>query len=155
MPHKIHSSSLHILINKLWWLLLNLWIWSSVIDSNCSEKLHQNIIWSEQQFRGKVKSCWIGNTVNVLLDAPGRCIFRKGERLLRPKWPRLGQSVRWLKTPIMAHFYRLFNKDCVSCPFESWIFYKLRLSRNFYTQNIKQYLLFSKISLKIVSALKG
>ena len=32
--------------------------------------------------------------------------------------------------------------DCVTYPFQSWIFYKTRLSCNVYTQNIKKYLCF-------------
>ena len=36
-------------------------------------------------------------TVNVLLEARGQCIFRKGECLLRPEMTSSEPSVRWLK----------------------------------------------------------
>ena len=82
----------------------------------------------------------------------GRCIFRKGERLLRPEMAE--KQTECLKTPNIAHFYRRFNNDCVTYVFQSWRFYKIGLSCSFYTQNIKKYLLFTKISSKIVSTLK-
>ena len=73
----------------------------------------------------------------------GCCIFRKGKHT----------DCKIAKTPIIAHFYRCFNNDFITYPFQSWIFYKIRLYCNFYTQN-KKCLLFTTISLKIVSTLK-
>ena len=61
-------------------------------------------------------------------------------------------SVRWLKSPIITHFYWCFCNDIITYLFQSWIFYyKIRLPFKFYTENIKIYLLFAKISLKETS----
>ena len=83
-----------------------------------------------------------------------RCIFRKGECLLRPEMAGKRTECKRGKIPIIAHVYRCFNKDYVTNPFQSLTFCKMRLSCNFYTHNIKKYLLFTKISSKTVSMLK-
>ena len=49
----------------------------------------------------------------------GQCIFRKGERLLRPQMAEKRTECKMAKTPIIAHFYRRINNDCVTYPCQS------------------------------------
>ena len=50
---------------------------------------------------------------------PIRCIFRKGECLLRPEMAEKQTGGKIAETPIIAHVYRCFKNDYITYPFQS------------------------------------